>query len=274
VNRLRQPDPWAEGDNIPWNDPSFSKRMLEEHLSQTHDAASRRFEKIDHHVEWIHHELLYEQPSRILDLACGPGLYAQRLAALGHECTGIDFSPASIAYAREEAQRNQLAIHYQQHDLRTAGFPDGQDLAMLISGEVNVFSPWDAKRIVKKAAESLTKSGQLVLEVHASGVIPRRGQEPRTWYASKSGLWSDSPHICLQENFWDPDRKAATTRYFVTDAATGETTMSSASYQDYSDDEYESLLIESGFRSVTRFSSLTGVTDDYQKDFMVLVASK
>lgn len=274
VNRQTQPDPWAEGDNIPWNDPSFSKRMLEEHLSQRHDAASRRVETIDHHVEWIHHQVLSEHPSRILDLACGPGLYAQRLATLGHECTGIDFSPASIVYARDEAQRNQLAIHYQQDDLRTAGFPEGQDLVMLISGELNVFSPSDAKHIINKAAECLTKSGQLVLEVHASGIIPRRGQEPRTWYTSKSGLWSDSPHICLQENFWDSARNVATTRYFVTDAATGGTTMSSASYQNYSDGEYESLLIESGFTNVTRYPSLTGISDEHQKDFMVLVASK
>ena len=31
--------------------------------------------------------------------------YCQRLAAQGHTCTGIDFSPASIEYARREAER-------------------------------------------------------------------------------------------------------------------------------------------------------------------------
>ena len=34
-----QPLPWSEGDNIPWNDPDFSSRMLIEHLTQGHDAA-------------------------------------------------------------------------------------------------------------------------------------------------------------------------------------------------------------------------------------------
>ncbi len=65
VRRQSAPRPWAEGEKIPWNDPDFSRRMLKEHLSQAHDAASRRFEIIDEHVEWIHNQVLIESP-RIL----------------------------------------------------------------------------------------------------------------------------------------------------------------------------------------------------------------
>jgi len=274
VNRTEKPEPWAEGDNIPWNAPAFSERMLKEHLSQAHDAASRRSEIIERQVGWIHKHVLSEQPSRVLDLACGPGLYAQRLAALGHTVTGIDFSPASVAYAKTRAAERQLSIQYVHEDLREAEFPDGQNLVMLISGELNVFCTSDARHILTRAARCLGNSGRLILEVHAAGVIERCGKEPPTWYSSNSGLWSESPHLCLQENFWDPDRKTATTRYFVTDAATGETTLSSASYQDYSAAEYEALLIESGFRDVARYPSLTGVLDDSQRDFAVLVTTR
>lgn len=49
---------WQEGDNIPWNDPEFSPRMLMEHLSQGHDWASRRLETIDEYVGWLNHQLL------------------------------------------------------------------------------------------------------------------------------------------------------------------------------------------------------------------------
>ena len=93
------PEPWVEGDHLPWDDPGFSERMLQAHLSQRHDVASRRFETIDRHIAWIHDSLLQGRTSRILDLGCGPGFYLQRLAGLGHACVGIDFSPASIAYA-------------------------------------------------------------------------------------------------------------------------------------------------------------------------------
>ena len=44
IQRIPNPRPWSEGEKIPWNEPGFSRRMLREHLSQEHDAASRRFE--------------------------------------------------------------------------------------------------------------------------------------------------------------------------------------------------------------------------------------
>ena len=31
VNRAPVPTPWSEGDNIPWDEPEFSERMLAEH---------------------------------------------------------------------------------------------------------------------------------------------------------------------------------------------------------------------------------------------------
>jgi SAM-dependent methyltransferase len=96
VERTAQPAPWTEGDNIPWSDPEFSKRMLTEHLSQDHDLASRRTETIDGHVDWIFSSVLGGHPGRVLDLGCGPGLYAHRLARRGCDCVGVDFSPASI----------------------------------------------------------------------------------------------------------------------------------------------------------------------------------
>jgi 2-polyprenyl-3-methyl-5-hydroxy-6-metoxy-1,4-benzoquinol methylase len=77
--------------------------MLAEHLTQAHDRASRRSTIIDQHTAWIHETLLQWQPATILDLGCGPGLYSNRLAALGHTCVGIDYSPASIAYAQKQA---------------------------------------------------------------------------------------------------------------------------------------------------------------------------
>ena len=47
ILRDEDPEPWSEGEKIPWNDPEFSERMLEYHLTQEHDLASRSFEIID-----------------------------------------------------------------------------------------------------------------------------------------------------------------------------------------------------------------------------------
>ena len=46
---------------------------------------------------------LVPEGARVLDLGCGPGLYVHRLSAMGCECVGMDFSPASIRHASESA---------------------------------------------------------------------------------------------------------------------------------------------------------------------------
>jgi 2-polyprenyl-3-methyl-5-hydroxy-6-metoxy-1,4-benzoquinol methylase len=125
VHRALPPAAWSEGEKIPWKDPEFSTRMLREHLAQTHDGASRRSERIAAHVRWIDEAVLGGRATRVLDLACGPGLYTARLAALGHDCTGIDFAPAAIAYARTTAQDASLRCTYQLADIRTADYGHG-----------------------------------------------------------------------------------------------------------------------------------------------------
>src|SRR5690606_20602327 len=117
IERKAVPEPWSEGEKIPWNDAEFSRRMLDEHLSQAHDAASRRAEKIDQHVAWIHRAHLAGEATQIIDLGCGPGLYAMRLARLGHEVVGIDFSPAAIAYAQAQAEREALSCRFIEADI-------------------------------------------------------------------------------------------------------------------------------------------------------------
>lgn len=265
------PQPWTEGDTIPWNDPDFSRRMLKEHLSQEHDAASRRFTVIDRHVRFIHEQVLGSVPSHILDLGCGPGLYSHRLAALGHRVRGIDFSPASIAYARETAQAGRLDCTYTLSDVRVAEFePTAYDLVMFIYGEFNVFRPEDARNILRKANAALKPGGKLLLEPSTEADIRKIGAEAPSWYTSQSGLFSDRPHLLLKESFWHPDQRATTTRYFLVDAATAQVERFAGSYQAYSQDDMQALLESHGFCDVRFYASLTG--DPEPGNFYVVTA--
>ena len=272
ISRIPTPEPWSEGDNIPWNEPGFSARMLTEHLSQDHDAASRRFEKIDRHVHFIH-GLLGERPSRILDLGCGPGLYATRLARLGHRISGIDFSPASIEYARGLAESEGLDCRFDLADLRSAVFGRGYDLAMLIFGELNVFPRSSAADILQRAHAALNDGGLLLLEPHTFEGV--RGQGCRQeWWTSNGGLFSARPHLVLEETFWEDTHNTRTDRYYVIDAETTEVSRHAASYQAYRPDEYNRLLAESGFSDVQVYPSLTGEEDPQQPGLFVLTARK
>jgi SAM-dependent methyltransferase len=248
--------------------------MLKEHLSQEHDAASRRAHIIDRQVGWIHRHVLGGKASRILDLGCGPGLYASRLARLGHECVGIDYGPASIAYARGMAEREGLRCRYVEADVREASFGSGYDLVMFLYGELNVFRPADARAILSKAHDALRDGGLLLLEPHTYEAVQQLGQASNFWYSADGGLFSARPHLCLQDSFWDPDYEVAIERYYVVDAETGSVARHASSTQAYQEDAYRALLAGSGFGEVELYPSLTGEPDREQQSLLAILARK
>ena len=274
IHRTPAPAPWAEGDKIPWHDPDFSRRMLREHLSQAHDAASRRSIIIDEHVAWIHRAVLHNRSSRVLDLGCGPGLYSSRLAQRGHTCVGIDFGPASIAYARDCAQAQQLACDYRLADVRHADYGTGYDLAMFVFGEPNVFRPEELQHILRKAHTALNEGGRLLLEVHTPEVVQRLGHQRTTWYTLEQGLFSDRPHLVLFESFWDDAQRVAIERFYIVDAETGEVMPHTSSMQAYTDEQYRYALQIAGLTDITFYPSLIGAPDERQPDLIAIVARK
>lgn len=274
IQRNPKPAPWSEGDNIPWNDPAFSERMLKEHLTQEHDAASRRFEKIDRHIAWINGEVLQNQPGNLLDLACGPGLYAGRLARLGHEITGIDYSPASIAYAQDVAQKENLACKYIHADLREADFGDNYDAAMLIYGELNIFRPTDIRQILRKAHTALRTNGILILEPHTFEIVQTMGQAAPSWHSASSGLFSDEPYLVLEDHYWDNNQQTTTRRIYVIDANSGNVIRYAQTFQAYTQTDYQNLLFECGFDAINFFPSLTGLIDPAQEQLIAITAVK
>lgn len=274
----RPPQPWIDGEKIPWNEPGFSARMLQEHLSQEHDAASRRQPVIDRHVAWIHEHVLGGTPSRILDLGCGPGLYLSRLARLGHCGTGIDFAPAAIAYARAEAQASGLPITYRQEDLRHAPFAAEReplyDLAMLLYGEFNTFGDGDAGAILRNAFAALRPGGRLLLEPSTFAATQALGTAACSWYAASRGLWSDRPHLCLQDNDWDAVLGASVERYTLIDAETGAITQHAMTTRAYHQEEVIAMLQGCGYSGVHLYPSLLGADDPERAWLYVVLACK
>lgn len=270
VNRSPHPVPWAEGDNIPWHAPAFSERMLREHLSQSHDAASRRATIIQQHVEWIHNDVLRSKPARILDLGCGPGLYCAALAQRGHTCVGVDYAPASIRHARDITQG--LPCEFIFDDLRNANYGAGFDLAMQIYGEINVFKPADAAVILRKAKAALNAGGTLLLEAHTADVVRRMGHEPATWSTHARGLFADSPYLYLHESDWDEPAQVATHRHIIVDAASAEVTRYASSIQAYDEEGYRDLLRSAGFDEVRILPALASEALTSPSDFIALVA--
>lgn len=198
IHKQRPLNAWENAEKIPWHDPSFSERMLQNHLAQDHDWASRRLSLIEKHVAWIQRQLPAQ--TQILDLGCGPGFYLQRLAQAGFQCTGVDFSPASINHARQQALNAGLEIGYHCQDIRQFRPEDQYDFIMMTFGEFNVFSKADGVALLNQMASWLKPGGQLILEVHTQEEVKRQGETDSRWEVHQQGLFSSTPHLVLTEN--------------------------------------------------------------------------
>ena len=257
--------PFAPGSRIPWHEPEFSERMLREHLSQSHDRASRRLDIVDRQVAWLHGSVMVGKPGRVLDLGCGPGLYTSRLAREGHQCVGIDFSPASIAYATAEAERDGLACDYRLDDLRAADLGSGFDAVLIWFGEFNTFSPAEADDLLSRVGGALSPGGKLVLELHDADYVRGIGEMPPHWSAAPAGLFSDAPHLTLRECQWHEGASAATERYVVYHEDRAPDTYAQST-QAYSDAELDEKLAAAGLTLVARYESIAADGDDESQD--------
>lgn len=237
---------------IPWNDADFSQRMLENHLSQEHDWASRKLAVIERQVDWLCSQLA--PGAKVLDLGCGPGFYTQLLAKRGFCCTGVDFSPASIAYAQQQAQAAGLDIDYQLLDVRSYRPTKKFDFIMMTFGELNVFSAADAKSLLKDCANWLTPNGKLLVEVHSFDEVKRQGQAEPSWQRHSQGLFLDAPHLLLTEHAWDEALQTSSTLFWVIEE-NGKVARFGSRMQAWQDEEYLQLLNECGFNKIQRIDT-------------------
>ena len=237
--------------------------MLSEHLSQDHDMASRRSGWIDKQVTWIHEHLLNGEPSRILDLGCGPGFYSHRLAERGHHCRGIDFGPASIEYARRQ-RLDESTCDFILGDIRHMDFGGPYELAMILYGELNVFSPPEALEIFRKVRARLSPRGLLMVEMQTPDAIERLGRSEPTEQELESGLFSGHRHRCLTENRWLPEKQVAIQTFTVTEASDGQTRVYRSTTQSWPDDELIGMLTEAGFQEPSCCETWPSNTDALQ----------
>jgi SAM-dependent methyltransferase len=184
-----------------WSSPDISEMMLRYHLDGQVDLASRRTSFIDASSEWLVTHFGLGRGSRVLDLGCGPGLYAERLARRGMAVTGVDISPRSIAYARGQAEREGLDIDYRLGDYLELEMGDQYQLATMIFCDFCALSPAQRERLLGRVFELLEPGGVFVFDVNSVAGY-------QTWEESSGfgpqlmdGFWSSQPYFGFSYTF-------------------------------------------------------------------------
>lgn len=274
-NRPSRPSPWQEGGNLPWNETTFSERMLMEHLDETHGAASRISAEREMQLSWLKEKLPIKPGVRVLDITCGPGFYAVELAREGCFVTGVDFSPASIVYAKELAE--QLGVTEQcsfvEQDVRQMDFA-GQDfdVALFLYGQLAVFPRNEAQMLLEKIAQSLGPNGRLCIELLNQNRIDKFNSN--WWFTDDTGLWGDKPFLHLGERFWLAVDQTSMERFQIIDLESGRLETITLCDQTYAVETMTKMLKTAGFNQVDVYPAWDNVPLYDRDEWVVYVAQK
>jgi SAM-dependent methyltransferase len=251
-----KPPLFAPGEPLFWDDPHISQGMLAAHLDPDTEAASRPPAEIDRIVSWLVDALALEPGAAVLDLGCGPGLYAARLAQRGLRVTGVDYSRRSIDYARAYAAEHDLPITYRYQNYLTLDDAGGYDAALLIYGDLCVLAPDVRDALLRAVHGALKPGGRFALDVTTRHLRARIGVR-NGWYAAESGFWKPGPHLVLEQGFDYPEHDTYLDQYVVIEQD-GTVSVYRNWFLDYTPETITAALEQQGFTVRGVWSDLAG----------------
>lgn len=200
---------------------------------------------------------------RLLDVPCGHGRHAVRLAKAGYRITGIDLSDTLLATARENAGDLPVVLH--KGDMRQiptdapfdGAYCMGNSLAMLDRSGLAVF--------FAALADALVPGGRLILDsaLTAESLLP--GLEERIWMPVGDVL------MLVEQNYDAAEGRLDATYTVVRN---GKQDSRVAIHWIVTAAELRALLDEAGFDTVTVMGELDGGPFSLGDEQMILVAER
>jgi SAM-dependent methyltransferase len=149
--------------NNTYNYASFWNQFFQERKQNDRD--------LDWGLGWLKPHLEYLRESNIstiVDIGCGTGSDAIRLAQLGFEVVGIDVSEVALGWARQKANRNRVDVSFQQMDIsKGLSFPDRSFDCAISHLVLHSFSDGVTRLVFADIHRILKPSGFLVFDVNS-----------------------------------------------------------------------------------------------------------
>lgn len=198
-----------------WDDPHISAQMLAFHLDPDAAPASRPHAFIDRSAAWVVDVLGLGGGSTVLDLGCGPGLYASRLARAGVTVHGIDVSRRSVAHARAVAAAEDLPATYTAGSYLDVELGGPYDAALLIYEDYCALSPDHRGALLRRTCDALLPGGALVMDVTAAPRFDLERAGVRHEADLDGGFWAEPAYEGTHERFTYPELRLVLDRYTI-----------------------------------------------------------
>lgn len=260
---------FERGETRFWNDPYISQQMLAAHLNPDIDAASRRPEVIERTVKWVIDSLHLQPGDALLDLGCGPGLYARRFTAHGLRVTGVDISETSIQYARQ----HDPATRYTCQNYLTFETNEKFNIVTLIFGDFNVLDEMESHTLLDIIRGVLHPGGYFVFDVTTQAHHERLHTDSGWYVELDGGFWKPGAYMVLTNNYRYPQENVAMEQYLVIEED-GKASVYRNWYRYYSPESITALLEGHGFTVHGLYGDLTGTPYDPNGEWIGVVAQK
>ncbi len=106
-------------------------------------------------------------PTSILDLACGEGTFAVRVAKRRLRVTGVDQSPDMLRFARAKANRERVVVKFIRRDMKFLNFQKRFDLVTCWFDSLNyLLKPADLEKTFRGVYRALREEGLFIFDMN------------------------------------------------------------------------------------------------------------
>lgn len=256
-----------------WAEPWVSSTVLDIHLDPDEEEGSRRPERIAREAAAAvdAFESHGAKPGDlILDLGCGPGLYAAHFLARGFRVEGRDISPAAIRHARRtlggasaRGGRSGPSARFYRRDFTRSRLPPAAGAAM-IYGIFGNLDEDERDRTLAALARALPAGAAFVFDCFTEDYA-RESIMPRDWYAREGdGFWRGGPHLVCERGTVFEEARTVVNSYHIVDLGfpfRGRIKTCHVRHRWYDRAELETLLARAGFDLETMDAGLDGSED-------------
>ena len=255
-----------------WTDKYTSRKMLEYHLNESVDLASRNKEFIAKSVSWIVGRFEIGADTSIADFGCGPGLYTTLFAENKADVTGIDFSSRSIQHAKKIADQKELDITYFQQNYLEFDTQKRFDLITLIFCDFCVLSPLQRKTLLAKFYTFLKPGGSVLLDVHSLNTYNNREEVAIYERNQLDNFWSPGDYYGFLNTLKYEKEKITLDKYTIIENTRVRVVYNWLQY--FSKDSLQYELEENGFEVEDFFSDVAGSLFSPESPDIAIVARK
>jgi cyclopropane fatty-acyl-phospholipid synthase-like methyltransferase len=203
--------------------------------------------------------------ARLLDVPCGGGRHALALSARGFDMTAVDVSTEFLAVARALADERELAIAWEEREMRDLPWPAAFDGAYCLGNSFGYLEGDANAEFLRAVAATLKPGARFVLDTGYIAECLFPDFQERAWFPDGDGY-------CLASRRYDPVEGRLHVAYTFLHDGRSETRVMSARI--HTCREVVTMLVDAGFTTVETYASTSRDPFRLRSPRLLAVATK